>query len=126
VLHRTQGQVDSPEAESQEFLCVCCRYLVLSASLRATARCVLLNDPPAAAEHAIHCKVTVVSIPKQDGLKVVIPLSCQSKADEPFARAVVNAITDEVASIQQQPKYTFWESKVSGPSASKLPCFSNI
>jgi hypothetical protein len=89
-----------------------CRYLVLSDSLRYSARAALTDAPAPAAQHPISPSVSVVTVPLQDGLQVVIPLFCERPDDEPFARTVVMAITDDVASKKHLPTYKFWEAEV--------------
>ena len=88
---------------------------MLSDSLRYSARAAITDTPLPPAQHAIQANVSVVTVPLQAGLQVVIPLFCDQPEDEPFVRNIVVAITDEVASQQHLPKYTFWEAKVCGP-----------
>ena len=86
---------------------------MLSESLRFCAKAVLTTHPGSATSHAISGQTTVVTVPTQDGLQVVIPLFCDQKGDEPFARSIVLAMTDEVSPRQHHhPKYTLWEPKV--------------
>lgn len=70
-----------------------CSFEVLSVGLRRDIQHILAGEPTAPQLHFVHPKFPVVSVSAAESLTVVLPVPSHNKADEPFLRAVLAAMT---------------------------------